>query len=85
MIAIVLLVFFDLFVKLFNILIIIRILTSWAGLDPQANVLVRLVYDWTEPVLAPIRRLLPQSGALDLAPMVAVLGLYLLHFLLFGG
>jgi len=37
----------------------------------------------TEPVLAPIRRFLPNFGGLDLSPVVLILLLYFLRMLLF--
>ena len=37
----------------------------------------------TEPVLAPIRRILPNFGGLDLSPVVLILLLYFLRNLLF--
>ncbi|MBL8572684.1 MAG: YggT family protein [Hyphomicrobiaceae bacterium] len=36
------------------------------------------LYQLTEPVLAPIRRRLPMMGGLDLAPIVALLGIFLI-------
>lgn len=84
MIIPVLLVFFDLFVKLFNILIIGRIIMSWTGISPQTNPLARFLFEITEPVLAPVRRLLPRTAVFDLAPLIAVMLLYGLHLLLFG-
>ena len=49
-----------------------RVLMSWVsprGNDPISPIL----YQVTEPILAPIRRVLPRMGMLDLAPMVAIL------------
>ena len=37
----------------------------------------------TEPVLAPIRRILPNFGGLDLSPIVVILLLYFIRNLLF--
>jgi YggT family protein len=59
------------------LLIIGRVLVSW--LDPRSErpisrALVRL----TEPVLAPIRSVLPRTGMLDLSPLVLLVGLSLL-------
>ena len=34
-----------------------------------------------EPLYAPIRRILPQMGGLDLAPLVALIGIYVLEIL----
>ncbi len=42
------------------------------------NAVTRLAYRITEPVLAPIRRLLPSMSGIDLSPMVVMLGAYLL-------
>jgi YggT family protein len=35
----------------------------------------RFLYETTEPLLAPIRRVLPQTGMFDLSPLVLMLGL----------
>ena len=56
--------------ELYIIVLLARVLLSWVQLDPQ-NPLVNLIHQLTEPLLAPIRRMLPQSGALDFSPMIA--------------
>jgi YggT family protein len=54
-----------------------RVLLSWV--DPRfERPISRFVYDLTEPVLAPVRRMLPRTGMLDLSPLVLLLGLALL-------
>jgi YggT family protein len=54
-----------------------RVLLSWV--DPRfERPIGRFVYDLTEPVLAPIRRLLPSTGMLDLSPLILLLGIALL-------
>jgi len=55
-----------------NIAILARVLLSWIPLD-RDNALVRIVFDVTEPILAPIRRVLPPLGGLDLSPIVALI------------
>jgi YggT family protein len=64
------------FIKIFAFVltwaIIIRALLSWfsiAGAQPVFRLLVEI----TEPVLAPIRRVLPTAGMLDFSPLVALL------------
>lgn len=52
------------------IAIFIRIIFSWTGFDPT-NPIYQVVFEITEPVLGPIRSLLPRMGMLDLSPMVA--------------
>ena len=54
-----------------------RVLMSW--IDPRLErPISRVLYRWTEPVLAPVRRALPQTGSLDLSPLVVLLGLGIL-------
>ena len=61
------------------IAIIVRSLLSWV--DPQGrNVVSQLLFQVTEPVLAPIRRLMGGGmGGWDLSPMIAVLVIYVLE------
>ncbi len=69
MITLVLLTFVDLFVFIFNIILIVRIVSSYFA-NPHGGFYQGLV-SITEPVLAPVRRLLPQTPGLDLAPLAA--------------
>ncbi len=52
--------------------IIVRALMSWFNPSPD-NPIVRLVYEITEPVLAPLRRIIPKLGMVDITPIVAIL------------
>lgn len=53
------------------ICVIIRFILSW--IDPANNWrFSRVMRDVTEPVLAPIRRIIPPVGFLDLSAMVAL-------------
>ena len=61
--------------------IIIRSLMSWFTVDPK-NILVNMVHTITEPILAPLRRVLPRLDAFDLSPMVAIILLYVIVWLL---
>ncbi|HHW15484.1 MAG TPA: YggT family protein [Firmicutes bacterium] len=63
----------DALFSLMNLAILLRVLLSWLpGLDPR-HPLVRLLDDLTEPILAPIRRVLPLAGPIDFSPLVAML------------
>ncbi len=69
------------------ILIFARFILSWVRPDPYHPTwgpLMRFVYQATEPLLAPIRRLLPASSGLDFSPMILLFALYLARNLLFG-
>lgn len=55
-------------------IIIIRALISWVNPDPY-NSIVQFLYRVTEPILMPIRRILPAMGGFDLSPIVALIGI----------
>lgn len=62
-------------------LILIRALLSWVSPDPF-NPIVQFLNRATEPVLEPIRRLLPPMG-IDISPLIAFLVIiFLQHFLI---
>ncbi len=54
----------------YSLILLARVLASWFPVDPR-NPLVQLLYQLTEPVLAPIRRFLPPAGVVDFSPIVA--------------
>ncbi len=64
--------------RAFELLILIRVLLSWFQVDPY-NQWVRTVNKLTEPILAPVRRLLPSTWALDFSPIVVLLIALLLN------
>lgn len=64
--------FVQLLVPVLWALVVGRVIISWV--DPQGrNTISRQVIVVTEPFLAPIRRLLPSTGALDLSPLILML------------
>jgi YggT family protein len=50
--------------------IFLRVIFSWTQFDPR-NSIYQVVYEITEPILGPIRRIMPRIGMIDLTPMVA--------------
>jgi YggT family protein len=54
-----------------QILIFVRVVLSWLplGSNPVSDLVIRL----TDPILSPLRRVLPRFGMLDLSPMIALL------------
>ncbi len=66
--------------SVFDILILVRVLLSWipVGNNPTIRSIAGLIYSATEPILAPIRRILPTMGGLDLSPIVAIVLLRLI-------
>ena len=61
--------------NLFVIAIFIRVVLSWFPLAPGGAMasVYGVLYTITEPVLGPIRRLLPSVGMLDLSPIVVII------------
>lgn len=68
---------------IYSIVVLVAVVTSWIQLSPD-NPIVRVTSALTEPLLAPIRRVLPDLGGLDLSPMVLLLGIQLLRRILFA-
>jgi YggT family protein len=52
--------------------IVARALLSWFTNDPR-NPLISVLDQVTEPILAPLRRVMPRMGTFDFTPLVAVL------------
>ncbi len=60
-----------------------RVISSWVG-GSQYSKWWRWSYVLTEPILAPLRRIIPPLGALDITVLVAYFGLQLLERLILG-
>ena len=41
--------------------------------------IIKFIYEVTEPVMSPFRRLLPPAGGLDFSPILAVFAVYLVQ------
>lgn len=61
-------------IMLFIGMIIVSVILSWIGPGAQ-NPMVSLLYQVTEPVLRPFRRIIPPIGGLDLSPIFAIVAL----------
>ena len=61
--------------------IVVRAILSWFTIRPD-NPLVNILHHITEPILAPLRRVIPRMGMLDITPVVAILLLWLVRLLL---
>lgn len=65
--------------NLYKLVIIARVIISWVNADPY-NPIVRFIYNITEPVLAPIRQLIPTERiGLDLSPLIVLLIIQLIQ------
>jgi len=66
---------------LYSLVILAAVVLSWVRLPPD-NPIVRVTSALTEPLLAPIRRVLPDMGGLDLSALVLLLALRFVRGLL---
>ena len=62
-------------------LIIVGVVLSWLGRGVR-HPFVPLVYQLTEPVLRPIRKVIPPIAGIDLSPLFALIGIRFLILLL---
>ena len=62
----------------YSFVVLVSVIVSWLRLA-EDNPIVTVTRTLTEPVLAPIRRLLPNTGGIDISPMVLLLGIRLLE------
>ena len=70
-------------VTIFFVSILVQVVLSWV--NPQAadhNPLARLVHQLNEPLLRPLRRVIPSTGGLDLSPLLASIALALAYMLI---
>lgn len=65
------------FLYVLIVAILVRSLLSWFP-KAQNNQFGRLLVQFTEPLLQPVRRLMPRSMMIDFSPMLVILVLYLM-------
>ena len=70
----------DFFITALQIAILGRILLSWFSSSQEytSNSITKFLIEITDPILEPIKRVLPQIGMLDFSPMVALILLNLI-------
>jgi len=67
--------------QVLTVAIIFRAILSWFSSRPT-NILVVILFRITEPILAPLRRVIPRFGTLDFSPLAAIVLLQLIANLL---
>ena len=67
-------------VELYTFVIFGRIILSWFPMQPGTALatIFTYLYKATEPVLGPVRRMIPPMGGFDLSPIVVIVGLQIL-------
>ena len=74
----------DLLCALFSVYFVVlvaRIILSWFPLQPGTTLasIAGIIYELTEPVLGPVRRLIPSIGMFDISPIVVFIALQILQ------
>ena len=67
--------------QIYWLLIVVRVLISWVNPDPF-NPIVQGLTRVTDPVLEPLRRVIPPIGPIDISPLAALLILQALRYFL---
>ena len=68
----------DLLFTLYIFVIFARVIMSWVRVDPYHPV-AQWIFRLTEPLLGPIRNMMPQTGMVDWSPMIAMFVLIILR------
>ena len=66
----------------YKYILLASVIISWVNADPY-NPIVNFIYRATEPVLRRVRRYLPNTGSLDLSPLVVFALIYLVQIIVF--
>lgn len=71
---------------LYMVILAARAVLSWFPMNPGSALapIARILVDITEPVLAPLRRVIPQAGVIDLSFLVAFFGLSIIRGIICG-
>jgi YggT family protein len=65
-------------IDLYSLVVLAAVVLSLVGLDPR-NPLMAFVRALTDPILIPIRTVLPPMGGLDFSPMLLLIALQVLR------
>jgi len=69
--------------SIYILLLFVRIIFSW-GMVSYQNRVMRFLVDVTEPLLGPLRRMIPPLGRMDISPIIAFLILFLFQAAIAG-
>jgi YggT family protein len=58
---------------IFELVLLARVILSWFPNVDRSNPIIQFLYAVTEPVLRPIREMMPPTGMMDLSPLIVFL------------
>ena len=68
-------------IDVYYIILLARVILSWFPLQPGTAMasIASIIYQLTEPVMGPVRRIIPTVGMIDISPIVVFFGLRILQ------
>jgi YggT family protein len=68
-------------ISVYYIVLLARVFLSWFPLQPGTAMasIASVIYQLTEPVMGPVRRIIPTVGMIDISPIVVFIGLQILQ------
>jgi YggT family protein len=78
--------FLGLLLNLYVLALLGRVILSWFPMNPGSAMVgvYSFLYSVTEPLLGPVRRMLPSFGGLDLSPLIVIFGIQILGSKILG-
>ncbi|MGI5874525.1 MAG: YggT family protein [Bacillota bacterium] len=71
----------DIAFEVYIFILFARVIASWIRLSPYSKV-YQFLFSMTEPLLGPIRRLMPKTSMLDFSPMILMIVLVVIQRLI---
>jgi YggT family protein len=67
--------------NLYFIILFARVILSWFPMQPGTALasIASIIYQITEPVMGPVRRIIPTVGMIDISPIVVFFGLRIIQ------
>ena len=68
-------------IDVYYIVLLARVILSWFPMQPGTAMasIGSIIYQLTEPVMGPVRRIIPSIGMIDISPLVVFFGLRILQ------
>ena len=73
--------FVQYFCRILSYAVFARVILSWFGIS-RYNIFIVILDDVTEPILAPLRRIVPLLGVFDITPLIAIGILYVIPIII---
>ena len=70
--------------QIYSFILLARVLMTWLPNLDYSNPIVRFLYESTEPVLKPVRDVLPSMRGIDFSPIVVFIAISILVRILVG-